>query len=87
MKYGMRVFENSLLRRIFGPKRNEMTGVLRTLHNVMGLRNLYPSPSIVIRMIKSKRMRWARHVAHKEEKRNAGKILVGSQKETTTRKT
>jgi hypothetical protein len=55
------VFENRVLRRIFGPKRNEVTGGWRKLHNEE-LRDLYSSPSI-IRMIKSRRMRWAGHVA------------------------
>jgi hypothetical protein len=57
----LRVFENRVLRRIFGPKRDEVTGEWRKLHNEE-LRNLYSSPSI-IRIIKSKRMRWAGHVA------------------------
>jgi hypothetical protein len=51
------VFENRLLRRIFGTKRDEVTGEWRKLHNEE-LHNLYSSPNI-IRMIKSKRMRWA----------------------------
>jgi hypothetical protein len=63
-----------VLRRIFGPKRNEVIGGWRTLHNEE-LRNVYCSPSI-IRSIKSRRMRWAGHVARVEEKRNAYRILV-----------
>jgi hypothetical protein len=55
------VFENRVLRRIFGPKRDDVTGVWRKLHNEE-LHNLYSSPSIV-RVIKSRRMRWAEHVA------------------------
>jgi hypothetical protein len=55
------VFENRVLRRIIGPKRNEVTGEWRKLHNEE-LRDLYSSPSI-IRIIKSRRMRWAVHVA------------------------
>jgi hypothetical protein len=55
------VFENRVLRRIFGPKRDEVTGEWRKLHNEE-LCDLYSSPSI-IRIIKSKRMRWAGHVA------------------------
>jgi hypothetical protein len=55
------VFENRVLRRIFGPKRDEVTGDWRKLHNEE-LHNLYSSRSI-IRMIKSRRMRWAEHVA------------------------
>jgi hypothetical protein len=59
------VFENRALRRIFGPKRDEVTGDWRKLHNEE-LHNLYSSPSI-IRMIKSRRMRWARNVARMGE--------------------
>jgi hypothetical protein len=55
------MFENRVLRRIFGPKRDEMTGDWIELHNEE-LHNLYSSPKI-IRMIKSRRMRWAGHVA------------------------
>jgi hypothetical protein len=68
------VFENRVLRGIFGPKRYEVTGGWRKLHNEE-LHNLYASPSI-IRMIKSRRMRWAGHVASVGEKRNAYRILV-----------
>jgi hypothetical protein len=57
----MRVFENRVLRRIFGPKRDEVTGGLGKLHNDE-FHNVYSSQSI-IRMIKSRRMRWAGHVA------------------------
>jgi hypothetical protein len=62
-------------RRIFGPKRDEMTGGWRKLHNE-DLRNLYSSPSI-IRIMKSRRMRWAGHVARMREKRNAYRLLMG----------
>ena len=55
----MRVFENMVLRRIFGPKRDEVTGEWRRLHNEE-LNDLYSSPNIV-RVIKSRRMRWAGH--------------------------
>jgi hypothetical protein len=55
------VFENSVLRRIFGLKRDEVTGEWRKLHNEE-LRDLYSSP-ITIRIMKSRRMRWAGHVA------------------------
>ena len=55
------VFENRVLRRIFGPKRDEVTGEWINLHNE-GLNDLYSSPDIV-RMIKSRRMRWTGHVA------------------------
>jgi hypothetical protein len=64
-----------LLRRIFGPKRDEVTGEWRKLHNEE-LRDLYSSRSI-IRIIKSRRMRWAGHVARMGEKRNAYRLLVG----------
>jgi hypothetical protein len=55
------VFENRVLRRIFGPKRDDVTGDWRKLYNDE-LHNLHSSPNI-IRMIKSRRMRWAGHVA------------------------
>jgi hypothetical protein len=65
----LRVLENRLLRRIFRPKRDEVTGGYRKLHNEE-LHNLYSSPSI-IRVIKSRRMRGAGHVARMGEKSNA----------------
>jgi hypothetical protein len=61
------VFENRALMRIFGPKRDEVTGDWRKLHNEK-LHNLYSS-SHIIRMIKSRRMRWAAHVARKGRRR------------------
>jgi hypothetical protein len=64
-----------VLRRIFGPKRDEVTGDRRKLHNEE-LHNLYSSPNI-IRMIKSRRMRWAGQVARMGETRNVCRILVG----------
>jgi hypothetical protein len=73
-KYRLRVFENRVLRRIFGPKRDEVTGGWRKLHNEE-LYNLY-SPLSKIRMIKSRRMRWAGHVARMGEKRTAYRNLV-----------
>jgi hypothetical protein len=60
-EHRLRVFENRVLRRIFGPKRGEVTGEWRKLHN-KELHDLFSSPSI-IRIIKSRRMRWAGHVA------------------------
>jgi hypothetical protein len=68
------VSENRVLRRIFGPKRDEVTGGWRKLHNEE-LHNVYSSTSI-IRMIKSMRMIWTGHVARRGKKRNAYKILV-----------
>jgi hypothetical protein len=69
------VFENRVLRRIFGLKRDEVTGEWRQLHNEE-LHDLYSSP-IIIRIIKSRRMRWAGHVARMGEKRNEYRLLVG----------
>jgi hypothetical protein len=69
------VFENRVLRRIFGPKRYEVTGEWRKLHNEE-LHDLYSSPSI-IRIIKLRSMRRAGHVARMGEKRNACRLLVG----------
>jgi hypothetical protein len=69
------VFENRVLRRIFGPKRDEVTGEWRKLHSEE-LRDLYSSQSI-IRIIKSRGMRWSGHVARMGEKRNAYRLLVG----------
>jgi hypothetical protein len=66
------LFENRVLRRIFGPKKFEVTGGWGKLHNEE-LHNLYSSPSI-IRMIKSKRMKWAGYIAGVEGR---GRILVG----------
>jgi hypothetical protein len=66
-EHRLRVFENRVLRRIFGPKRDEMVDGSKKLHNE-GLHNFYFSPSIM-RMIKSKGMRWAGHVAAIGEKR------------------
>jgi hypothetical protein len=67
--------ENRVLRRIFGPKKDDVTGHWRKLHNEE-LHNLKSSPNI-IRMIKSRKMRWAGHVARMGETRNAYRILVG----------
>jgi hypothetical protein len=67
-EHRLRVFENRVLRRIFGPKRDEVTGEWRKFHNEERkfhneeLHDLYSSPSI-IRIMKSRRMRWAGHVA------------------------
>jgi len=74
----LRVFENMVLR-IFGPRRDGVTGEWRRLHNEE-LSDLYSSPNIV-RVIKSRRMRWAGHVVRMGEERGAYRVLVG--KETT----
>jgi hypothetical protein len=73
-EHRLRVFENRVLRRIFGPKRDEVTRKWRKLHNVE-LRDLYSLPSI-IRIMKLRRMRSAGHVARMGEKRNAYRLLV-----------
>jgi hypothetical protein len=70
----LRVFENRVLRRIFGPKRDEVTGEWRRLYN-KELNDLYSSPNIV-QVIKLRRMRWAGHVAHMGENRGAYRILI-----------
>jgi hypothetical protein len=69
------VFDNNVLRRIFGPKRDEVTEERRKLHNAE-LHNLYSS-SDIIRQVKSRRMRWAGHVARMGEERKLYKVLVG----------
>ncbi|KAJ4441997.1 hypothetical protein ANN_11861 [Periplaneta americana] len=74
-EHRLRVFENKLLRKIFGAKRDEVTGEWRKLHNTE-LHELYSSPDI-IRNIKSRRLRWAGHVARMGESRNAYRVLVG----------
>jgi hypothetical protein len=74
-EHRLREFENRVLRRIFGPKKDEVTGEWRTLHNE-GLSDLYSSPSI-IRIIKLRRRRWASHVVRMGEKWNTYRLLVG----------
>jgi hypothetical protein len=71
----MRVFENRVLSRIFGPKRDEVTGEWRKLHNEE-LNDLYCSPNI-FRVIKSRILRWAGHVARTGESRGIYILLVG----------
>ena len=71
----LRVFENRVLRRVFGPKRDQVTGEWRKLHNEE-LSDLYPLPNTV-RVVKSRRMRWAGHVARMGEGRGVHKVLVG----------
>jgi hypothetical protein len=72
-EHRLRVFENKGLKRIFGPKRDEVTGEWRKLHNEE-LRNLYSSPSI-IRIIKLMQLRWAGNVAQMGENRNTYRLL------------
>jgi hypothetical protein len=74
-EHRLRVFENRVLRRIFGPKGDEVTGEWRRLHNEE-LNGLYSSPNIIW-VIKSRRMRWAGHVARMGEGRGTYRILVG----------
>jgi hypothetical protein len=84
-EYGLRVFQNRVLKGIFVPKREEVTGGCRKLDNEE-LRDLYSSRNI-IRIIKSRRMRWVGHVARIGEKRNAYRLLVKKNREKdTTRK-
>jgi len=71
----LRVFENMVLRRIFGPRRGEVMEKWRRLHNEE-LNDLYSSPNIVW-VIKSRRMRWAGHVARMGEERGVYRVLVG----------
>jgi len=74
-KRKLKVFENMVLRRIFGPTREEIKGEWRRLHNEE-LHDLYPSPNIV-RVIKSRRKRWTGHVARMGEERGVYRVLVG----------
>jgi len=70
----LKVFENMVLRRIFGPRRDEVTGEWRRLHNEE-LNGLYSSPNIV-RAIKSGRIRWTGHVARMGEERGVYRVLM-----------
>jgi hypothetical protein len=81
-KHRLRVFENRVLRRIFGPKRDEVTGDWRKLHNYE-LHNLYSSPNI-IKMIKSRRMRWTGHVARMGRRRMLKGIGGKARRKETT---
>ena len=71
----LRVFENRVLRKVFGPKRDEVTREWRKLHNEK-LNDRYPLP-IIVRVVKSRRMRWAGHVARMGDDRGVHKMLVG----------
>jgi len=80
------LFENTVLRKIFGAERDEVTGEWKTMHNEE-LYNLYCSPNIV-RVIKTRRMRWAGHVARMGEMRVAYRVLVGRpERKKNTRET
>jgi hypothetical protein len=81
----MRVFQNKVLRRIFGPKRDEVTGWWRELHNEE-LRDLYSSPSI-IRIIKSRRMSWAGISPNWGKEKHVEVIGRKARGKETTRKT
>jgi hypothetical protein len=84
-EHRLRVFENRVLRRIFGPKRDEVTGEWR---NCITKSFVICTLRQVIRIIKLRRMRWAGHVARIGEKRNADRLLVGKPEvKETTRKT
>jgi len=74
-KHRLSVFENRVLTRLFGPKRDEVTGEWRNLHNEE-FSNLYFLPNIV-RVVKSRRMKWAGHVARMGEGRGVYRVLVG----------
>ena len=74
-EHRLRVFENRVLRSVFGPKRDEVTGEWRKLHNEE-LNDLYSLPNIV-RVVKSRIMRWAGHVARMGEERGVHSVLVG----------
>ena len=74
-EYKLRVFENKVLRKTFGAKRDEISGESRKLHSAE-LHALYSSPNI-IRNLKSRRLRWEEHLARVEQSRNAYRVLVG----------
>ena len=73
----LRVFENMVLRRIFGPRRDEVMGEWKRMHNEE-INDLYTLPNIV-QVIKSRRIRWAGHVACMCEEKGAYRVLVGEQ--------
>jgi hypothetical protein len=71
----LRVFDNRVLKKLFGPKRDEVTGEWRKLHNEE-LNDLYSSPN-TFRVIKPRRMRWVNHVSNLRERRGVYRVLVG----------
>jgi hypothetical protein len=71
----LRVFENRVLRRVFGSKRDEVAGEWKKLHNEE-LNDLHPSPNVV-RVIISRRIKWVEHVARMRERRDVYRVLVG----------
>ena len=71
----MREFENRVVRKIFGPKNDDVTGEWRELHNEEFI-DPYSSPNIIIRLIKSKRMRWAGNVTRMEDRRGACRVSL-----------
>jgi hypothetical protein len=74
-EHRLRIFEDKELRRLFAPRRNEVTGGWKKLHNEEH-RDMYSAPSL-IRIIKTRRMKWAGHVARMRKKRNVYRLLVG----------
>ena len=76
-EHRLRVFENKVFRKIFGAKRDKITGEWRKLLNAE-LHALYSSPNIIIRNLKSRRLRWAGHIARMEQFRTAYRVLVGN---------
>jgi hypothetical protein len=81
-KRRLRVFENRVLRRIYGPKRDKVKRKWRKLQNEK-LNDKYSSPNI-IRVVKSRRMRWAEHVGRMEDRRSATEFLWGDLRERET---
>jgi hypothetical protein len=81
----LRVYENRVLRRIFGPRRDEVTNEWTKLHNEK-LNDLYSSPNIV-RVVKSRKMRYAWHLERMEKRRDVYNDLVGKPEGETTSKT
>ena len=83
-EHRLRVFENKVLMKIFGAKKDDITGEWRKLHNAELHASLYSSPNI-IRSLKSRRLRWAGHAARMDQSRNAYRVLVGKPERETSR--